>query len=135
MLINLKNYFRQKNIDFIDNNNIKEDHLEVKKLHLNKKSIMFWQITFWNTWDVLFETNAEDIVFKSLKDVRIKNLNCFDLAHLSINSLRNKYNFFTDPITWNVGVLVISETKLDSIFSTSQFKIPGHPIPFKLDQY
>lgn len=90
---------------------------------------------FWNTWDLIFETNAEDIVFKSLKDVWIKNLNRFDLAHLSINSLRNKYNFFTDPIKWNVGVLVISETKLDSIFSTSQFKIPGYPIPFKLDQY
>ena len=96
---------------------------------------MFWQITFWNNWDLLFETNAEDIVFKSLKDVRIKNLNRFDLAHLSINSLRNKHNFFTNPIKWNVGVLVISETKLDSIFSTSQFKIPGYPIPFKLDQY
>ena len=33
----LKNYCSQKNIDFIDNNNIKEEHLGLKKLHLNKR--------------------------------------------------------------------------------------------------
>ena len=33
----LKNYCSQKNIDFIDNSNLKEDHLGQKKLHLNKK--------------------------------------------------------------------------------------------------
>ena len=32
----LKNFCAQKNIDFIDNANIKEDHLGNKKLHLNK---------------------------------------------------------------------------------------------------
>ena len=33
----LKNYCSQKNIDFIDNSNLKEEHLGQKKLHLNKK--------------------------------------------------------------------------------------------------
>ena len=33
----LKNYCNQKNIDFIDNGNLKEDQLGQKKLHLNKK--------------------------------------------------------------------------------------------------
>ena len=33
----LKNYCNQKNIEYIGNSNIKEDHLGVKKLHLNKK--------------------------------------------------------------------------------------------------
>ena len=32
----LKNYCAQTNIDYIDNNNIKEEHLGKKKLHLNK---------------------------------------------------------------------------------------------------
>ena len=32
----LKNYCNQKNIEYIDNSNIKEDHLGVKKLHLNR---------------------------------------------------------------------------------------------------
>ena len=39
----LKNYCNEKNIDFIDNGNLKEEHLGQKKLHLNKKGI-FWQI-------------------------------------------------------------------------------------------
>ena len=32
----LKNYWSQKNIDFIQNSNITEEHLGIKKLHLNK---------------------------------------------------------------------------------------------------
>ena len=33
----LKNYCNQKSIDFIDNGNLKEEHLGQKELHLNKK--------------------------------------------------------------------------------------------------
>ena len=33
----LKNYCMQTNLDYIENNNIKEEHLRNKKLHLNKK--------------------------------------------------------------------------------------------------
>ena len=33
----LKNYCSQKNIDFTQNSNIMEEHLSIKKLHLNKK--------------------------------------------------------------------------------------------------
>ena len=33
----LKNYCNQKNIDFIVNGNLKEEHLDQKKLHLNKR--------------------------------------------------------------------------------------------------
>ena len=33
----LKNFCMQKNIDFLSNENIKEEHLGIKKLHLNRK--------------------------------------------------------------------------------------------------
>ena len=33
----LKNYCTQTNLDYIENNNIKEEQLGSKKLHLNKK--------------------------------------------------------------------------------------------------
>ena len=33
----LKNYCSQTNIEYIENNNIKEEHLGKKKLHLNKR--------------------------------------------------------------------------------------------------
>ena len=35
----LKSYCSQKNIDFIQNSNIMEEHLGIKKLHLNKKML------------------------------------------------------------------------------------------------
>ena len=35
--VKLRNFCRQKNIDFIDNENINESNLEIKKLHLNGK--------------------------------------------------------------------------------------------------
>ena len=153
----LKNYCRQKNIDFIDNNNIKEEHLGVKKLHLNKRGnsvlasniLKYLRSTFRNGHNdsnclriksvehisELSESNAGDVVvFKSLKDVRIKNLNRIVLPHLNINSLRNKFDLLTDQIKGNVDVLVISENKLDDSFPTGQFKIPGDASPFRLDR-
>ena len=33
----LKNYCSQKNVDLINNDNLKENHLGIKKLHLNRK--------------------------------------------------------------------------------------------------
>ena len=37
----LKNYSKQKNIHFVDNSNIIEEHLGGKKLHLNKRGNCF----------------------------------------------------------------------------------------------
>ena len=44
----LKNYCKQKNIDFVDNSNIIEEHLGSKKLHLNRRgnSILAKNILF-----------------------------------------------------------------------------------------
>ena len=71
---------------------------------------------------------------RSLKEIRAKNLNRIVLAHLNINSLRNKFDVLTDQITRNVDIMVISETKLDDSFPESQFKIPGYSSPFRLDR-
>ena len=38
----LKNYCRQKDIDYIDNSNWTEDLLGIKKLHLNRKGQSFF---------------------------------------------------------------------------------------------
>ena len=71
---------------------------------------------------------------RSLKETRSKNLNRIVLAHLNINSLRKKFNILTNQITGNVGVMVISETKLKDSFPASQFKIPEYSSPFRLDR-
>ena len=72
--------------------------------------------------------------FKSLKEVRLKNLNRIVVAHLNINSLRSKFDALVEQVSGNVDVLVLSETKIDESFPEGQFKIPGFCTPFRLDR-
>ena len=69
-----------------------------------------------------------------LKALRLKNFNKLILAHLSINSLRNKFEFLISLIKDNIDILMISETKLDQSFPTNQFMINGFSAPFRLDR-
>ena len=69
-----------------------------------------------------------------LKALHLKNVNKLILAHLNINSLRNKFQFLISLIKDNIDVLMISETKLDGSFPTSQFMINGFSAPFRLDR-
>ena len=68
-----------------------------------------------------------------LKALRLKNFNKLILAHLNINSLRNKFEFLISLIKDNIDILMISETKLDQSFPTNQFMINGFSAPFRLD--
>ena len=61
------------------------------------------------------------MLISKVQDIRIKNLNRIVLAHLNINSLRNKLDLLADQIKGNVHVLAISETKLDDSFRAGQF--------------
>ena len=69
-----------------------------------------------------------------LKALRLKNVNKLIITHLNINSLRNKFEFLISLIEDNIDVLMISETKLDESFPTSQFMINGLRAPFRLDR-
>ena len=68
-----------------------------------------------------------------IKDILIKNLNRIFLAHLNINSLRNKLDLLADQVKGNVDVLAILETKLDDSFPEGQFKLLDYPSPFRLN--
>ena len=61
-------------------------------------------------------------------------MNRIVLAHLNINSLRNKFDLIADQIKGNADVLAISEAKLDDSFPTGQFRIPGYESAFTLDR-
>ena len=54
--------------------------------------------------------------FKSLKEIRLKNLNRIVIAHQNINSLRKTFDALVEPVSGNVDVLVLSEQKIDSHF-------------------
>ena len=147
----LKNYCSQTNIECIENNNVKEEHLGKKKFHLNKRGnnifannllkflrSNFWDAEFLNCFveskehkSERHDISSDDPSFSSLKSVRRKNLRRVIFAHLNLNSLRNKFDALVDQIKRNVDILVISETKLDESFPEGQFKIPGFTSPFR----
>ena len=56
------------------------------------------------------------------------------MAHLNINSFRNKFEIVKETITNKVNILLISKTKLDSSFPLSQFYIDSFTTPYRLDR-
>ena len=53
----------------------------------------------------------------NLQTIRKDNLNKLIFAYLNINSVRSKFDSLTDIIKDNIGILMISETKVDDSFS------------------
>ena len=66
--------------------------------------------------------------------MRIKHVNKLIIAHLNINSLRNKSEFLVEFTRGKVDILMISETKIDESFPLGQFKVNGFNKPFRLDR-
>ena len=51
----LKNYCSQTNIEYIENNNIKEERLGKKKVHLNKRGNTIFVNNFLKFCDLIYE--------------------------------------------------------------------------------
>ena len=69
-----------------------------------------------------------------LKNLRLKNNNRIIFGHININSIRNKFDMISDLVKGSIDILLISETKIDDTFPTSQFSIPGFSSPYRLDR-
>ena len=78
------------------------------------------------------DTNPD--VRKSLKNIRISNLNKLIFGHLNTNSLRNKFDLFSEQIKGLIDILMVSETKFDDSFPKGQFLIDGFHSPFRFDR-
>ena len=50
-------------------------------------------------------------------------------VQVSINSLRNKFETLASLVTSDIDILIISETKINESFQTSQFLIDGFSTP------
>ena len=70
----------------------------------------------------------------SINDLRRTYSNKIILAHLNINSIRNKFEMLCEFIQGNLDILLISETKIDESFPSAQFIIPGFSTPFRYDK-
>ena len=84
--------------------------------------------------DANFTHPTEAFSENLLRCRRLKHPSKIHIAHLNINSLRNKFLQLTELVEKNLDVLLISETKLDSSFTTAQFVIDGYHTPFRHDR-
>ena len=69
-----------------------------------------------------------------LSNLRQKNLSRLLLAHININSIRNKFSQLVSSIKNNINILMTSETKTYNSFPTMQFHIEGYCI-YRLDRH
>ena len=79
------------------------------------------------------EFNDQD-AFSILRDIKLANVNRPVIAHLNINSIRNKFVPLKLIIGKNIDILLISETKLDNTFTEPQFIIDGYSPPIRADK-
>ena len=150
----------RKNFLLIDHSKeIKASHLNSSRVHLNRKAANIlsssliqhiskffnWQLSG-NTsccnvsgWD--FEENesrnlkqAKENCRSVLNSLRKDNLDKVIFAHLSINSIRNKFDYLSEQIRGNVDILLLSETKTDDSFPQGQFVIDEFSAPYRLDR-
>ena len=74
-----------------------------------------------------------DIINAELRSLRVKNLNKLIIGYLYIDSLTYTFELLTHQIKDNIDILMISETKLDESFPTSQFFMNDFISPRRLD--
>ena len=68
----------------------------------------------------------------SFFNIRKYHSNKITLAHININSLRNKFDIITNSVTEYVDILMISETKLDDTFQHALYHLNDFSNPCRL---
>ena len=79
------------------------------------------------------EIENEANCFDELKALRLKYPRNVMTSYINTNSVRNKFTDFSEMVGDYIDILVISETKIDSSFPTSQFVIDGFKSPYRLN--
>ena len=68
----------------------------------------------------------------TLKTIRSDNVKKLILAHLDINSIRNKFEFLATQVKGKIDILMISEIKIDEGFPKGNFLIEVFSTPYRL---
>ena len=74
--------------------------------------------------------NFTDFLF----NIRKKHSNKIIMAHININSLRNKFDMLTNSVTEYIDILMISETKLDNTFPYALYHLKDFSNPYRSDR-
>ena len=56
------------------------------------------------------------------------------MGHVNINSLRKKFEMLQQIVQDKLNIFLVSETKADPSFLSSQFATEGFGVPFQLDK-
>ena len=70
----------------------------------------------------------------NLHQARINNPSRIIFGQININSIRNKFAQLIYIVSNEIDILMVSETKLDDTFPTSQFLMQGYSTPFRKDR-
>ena len=73
--------------------------------------------------------NFTDFLF----NIRKHHSNKIIMAHININSLRNKFDMFINSVSKYIDILMISETKLDDTFPHALYHLKDFSNPYELD--
>ena len=82
----------------------------------------------------MYEYNTNLSFKEKFSIIRKHNIDKIIVAHININSLRNKFYSLIGQITGSINILMISETKLDESFLIDQFIIEGFGVSYRVDQ-
>ena len=77
--------------------------------------------------------SLEDNFTDTLKKLRIKNLNSVIISQININFIGNTIGLLSEAVLGDIDILMVSETKTDISFATSQFVIQGFAAAFRLN--
>ena len=69
-----------------------------------------------------------------LFNIRKHHSNKIIMAHININSLRNKFDMLTNSVSEYIDILMISETKLDDTFPYALYHLKEFSNPYRLDR-
>ena len=123
------------NFSLIDNSKrVKMQHLNNSRLHLNKKGsqvlsdvnckeiikIFKWYIFRNSSFDEndsndSFQIDKRDECNNILNNIQMDNRNKLVFGHFNINSIHNKFELLSKQVKGNIDVLMISETKVETI--------------------
>ena len=96
-------------MDVIDNGNITSNKFNKGGLHLNPRGLG----KLFNNFIRGIKNSLKNDTFN---EIRQKNLNRIIIAHLNVNSIRNKLEMLKEVVGNKIDILLISETKLEDTF-------------------
>ena len=69
-----------------------------------------------------------------LLGIRKHHSNKIIMAHINLNSLRNKFDVLTNSVSEYIDILMISEIKLDDTFPHALYHLKDFSNPYRLDR-